>query len=324
MKKYVIYKITNIVNNMIYVGVHYTSNINDSYFGSGKAICNAIKIEGKQNFKKDILFVYNTEQEALSKEAEIVNIDFINRVDTYNIVLGGGKLVLKNCVVVKDKKGNIFTVNINDPRYLSGELIPRSKNTIKVKDINGNIFYIDKNDKEFTSGKLIHHSTVMKKVKDKEGNIFLIDRYNSKLLSGEVIKTKKEMIVTKDINNVYHHVSINDPRYLSGELIHITTGFFVAKDKYDKKYYVSKDDIRLKTGELVHFHKGVKRSNETRLKMKQNAPDKTGKNDGCFNKICIHNKELNKNKFVLKTELEYYLNNGWFIGTKNKGIKYKL
>lgn len=324
MKKYVVYQITNKINGMIYVGVHYTTNIHDNYMGSGKLIKKDIKKLGKKNFKKEILFVYITEQEALNKEAEIVNIDFINRTDTYNIVIGGGKLVLKNCVVVKDKEGNIFTVNINDSRYISKELIPLRKNKIKVKDKLDNIFYTEKNDPKFLSGELIHHSIVLKKVKDKENNIFYIDRYNSDFLSGKLIKTKKGMVVAKDINNIYYHISINDPRYLSGELVHITTGFFVAKDKNNKKYYIAKDDPRYLSGELTHFHKGTKRSDLTKLKMKENAPNKNGINNGCFEKICIHNIELNKNKFIKKEELENYLILGWLLGTKNKGKKYKL
>ena len=36
--KHIIYKITNKINDRIYIGAHSTDDINDSYMGSGKAI----------------------------------------------------------------------------------------------------------------------------------------------------------------------------------------------------------------------------------------------------------------------------------------------
>src|SRR5690606_10553343 len=105
-KKFVIYKTTNKLNGYIYIGVHATDNINDSYMGSGRDIRKIIKQEGKDNFIKEILFVYNTEKEALDKERELVNFDFINRYDTYNIAVGGKGLNGLGNVSVKDKDGN--------------------------------------------------------------------------------------------------------------------------------------------------------------------------------------------------------------------------
>ena len=87
--KYIIYKITNLVNGYIYIGQHGTNDINDDYMGSGVALEKAFKEFGRCNFKKDILYIFDTRLEADLKEKEIVNQDFINRVDTYNKNLGG-------------------------------------------------------------------------------------------------------------------------------------------------------------------------------------------------------------------------------------------
>ena len=86
---YTVYKITNLINNKIYIGKHQTNNLEDNYFGSGKHLNHAIKKYGKENFKKEILFAFSSEQEMNAKEAELVTEDFCAREDTYNICVGG-------------------------------------------------------------------------------------------------------------------------------------------------------------------------------------------------------------------------------------------
>ena len=86
---YTIYKVTNNLNNKIYIGKHQTSTIDDSYFGSGKAIVNAMKKHGKHNFSKEILFIFDTEAEMNAKEQELITEEFVVRPDTYNLGVGG-------------------------------------------------------------------------------------------------------------------------------------------------------------------------------------------------------------------------------------------
>jgi hypothetical protein len=87
--KYIIYQITNLINNKIYIGYHSTKNLDDSYMGSGKRLNASINKYGIHNFKKDILYVFTDKNEALQKEMELVNEDFVKREDTYNMKVGG-------------------------------------------------------------------------------------------------------------------------------------------------------------------------------------------------------------------------------------------
>lgn len=82
---YTIYKITNTVNKKTYIGKHQTKNLDDDYYGSGKLLKRAIKKYGKKNFSKEILHVFDNEEEMNSKEKELVEVSDI----TYNLCEGG-------------------------------------------------------------------------------------------------------------------------------------------------------------------------------------------------------------------------------------------
>lgn len=91
-KKYnTVYKITNNANKKkkIYIGVHITDDLNDSYLGSGTALDHAKRKYGKEKFTKEILSIHDTYEEALAEEARIVTKEFIERKDNYNMKTGG-------------------------------------------------------------------------------------------------------------------------------------------------------------------------------------------------------------------------------------------
>lgn len=82
---YTIYKITNILNGKFYIGKHQTKNLDDGYMGSGKLIKASIKKHGIENFKKEILHVFDTEAEMNEVEAKLVTLD----EGSYNLCPGG-------------------------------------------------------------------------------------------------------------------------------------------------------------------------------------------------------------------------------------------
>lgn len=89
-KKWCIYRITNLINGKTYIGQHKYSDINDSYFGSGKLLKQAFKKYGKENFKKDILVQdIKTLEEANFLEKKYILQERIMGKSEYNIHEGG-------------------------------------------------------------------------------------------------------------------------------------------------------------------------------------------------------------------------------------------
>lgn len=88
-KHYLIYQITNTVNNKIYIGKHITENVDDDYFGSGKYLKRAQKKYGLDKFVKTILFECQNKEEMDLLEKCVVTQEFCDRDDTYNINVGG-------------------------------------------------------------------------------------------------------------------------------------------------------------------------------------------------------------------------------------------
>ena len=123
---WIVYKTTNKINKKIYVGVHKQAdpNVFDGYLGRGLSTYNkhyylypcapfhyAVVKYGFENFKRETLFIFDNEKQAYAKEAEIVDAAFVNRNDTYNVALGGGRShPIKGAIYQFDLKGNFIKV----------------------------------------------------------------------------------------------------------------------------------------------------------------------------------------------------------------------
>ena len=71
MRQYYIYLTTNLNKKKKYIGKHY-GELDDAYLGSGTILQKAINKYGKQNFKKEILYISKDEKENCIKEKEFI------------------------------------------------------------------------------------------------------------------------------------------------------------------------------------------------------------------------------------------------------------
>ena len=126
---YYVYKITNKINDKIYIGVHRTKDLSDGYMGSGSYLKRAQLKYGIENFEKEILFIYDNPEQMYEKEAEIVNAEFILNESNYNLTVGGvGDFSYINNNRDEDyyrirsengKKYNFITTNADTSKFFS-------------------------------------------------------------------------------------------------------------------------------------------------------------------------------------------------------------
>jgi len=170
--------------------------------------------------------------------------------------------------VVKNDSGELFRVDVNDERYLSGEfvghtkgmrvvfdnfgnkimsdnpeLISIHKDMIPVKSECGSIIRVHRSSDEWKSGKLVaqHSGSIM--VKDDAGNKFRVDASDPRYISGKLVGMTKGTITVKDKHGYVFRVDKNDPRYLSGELVGATSGKISINDGTHNRMIGACDEI---------------------------------------------------------------------------------
>ena len=117
-KYHILYKTTCTVTGNFYVGVHSTTNLEDGYLGSGKRLSRSVEKYGKENHVREILEFFETREELLSREREVVNDELLKEEKCMNLKPGGeGGLNLLDKETVK----RISTAGGSMSRYQSFE-----------------------------------------------------------------------------------------------------------------------------------------------------------------------------------------------------------
>jgi hypothetical protein len=189
-KKYVIYKITNKINNKFYIGKHETFDINDNYMGSGKLIVAAIKKYGIDSFEKEILYICSSYDEATRKEKEIVNLDVVNNELSYNLRVGGdggNTNVLKTTSEIKEIYKKIYFSKVKNNTL-------KDSNETKIKKSFASKIRIKNNPNSLPNNKNRTHSgvaleNIQNAARNRAGSLVWIN-------NGEIeLQHKKELVI---------------------------------------------------------------------------------------------------------------------------------
>lgn len=150
-----LYKTTNLINNKFYIGIHSTYNLQDGYLGSGKRLKRSIEKHGKKNFRCEILEFFESREEVLKREKNIVNEHFLQDPLCMNLQPGGGGGFTKE----QSTKG---AINANKKRKWLAKNDKKYREKLKIcaiKNLNKrtwkeNYSWINKKHKEETKKKI--------------------------------------------------------------------------------------------------------------------------------------------------------------------------
>ena len=234
--KYIVYKTTNLVNNYIYIGVHKTENpdIFDNYIGNGVYINKphtyeksktkfqqAVNEFGTKSFKREVLAIYDTPEEAYSLEEQLVNENFLARSDVYNMVLGGKINNIEGIPVYMYDESGLYIKSFSSyedaGKYLSVQPSSIRRAVVYKYRVKNNYFTnikVDKIDiKEFNTNKKIK---VYRYLKD--------NKYDSEFESYNEAARNSDSSPSNIRSAALTGYCVKDLYYFS----------FIKKDSYDK------------------------------------------------------------------------------------------
>lgn len=320
------YKITNLINGNFYYGIRSCNESpdEDPYMGSGKILHRAYNKYGIENFKKEVLRLLPTREDASDLERWIVSPDMVRNPKCYNVTLGGdigyGSGIMEGLVSVIIKSTNESVVISLDEYYSNPDKYESPhKGTFTIYDKLTDSSYritreeYDKNkDRYIVSMTLTGNGFV--KVVDKDGNEIVVKYNDPRFLSGELKRPswKPKNISKEDYSNrvskgkkeYYKRTGAKSPeygvrrKYVNNGEIHKKVLLDEVQSYLDKGWVLGRIESELSS-----------RVHSEMLKSKKGKYRNMTKD--------------NKTKLIPIDEVDKYLSNGWIIGSRTKGYKRK-
>ena len=208
-----LYYTTNLKTGKQYVGDHSTNNLDDGYLGSGKYLKASINKEGKENFKREILELFETKQEAFNAQEKWINEYNTLILNGYNISSKGGYGVPSSFLNEETKR----KISINSPKYWLGKKLSKEA---KIKNRDAHLGKITKKEtKEKISKSLIG----IKRSKESIRKSALKRQKITNKIIDDIILLKDKGYSAKYTSSIYVNISIRSI-------------FSIRSGKYKRKY----------------------------------------------------------------------------------------
>lgn len=117
--RHFVYETKNCVNGMLYRGKRSSDCIDDGYLGSGTLFLRALKKYGTDSFERKIIFEAFDEDSAFWAESQLVDQEWCDRKDTYNITPGGKGISSQVAREINIKRVQNGTHNFLDSEFQS-------------------------------------------------------------------------------------------------------------------------------------------------------------------------------------------------------------
>lgn len=113
------YKTVNYINGRYYLGMHSTNRLADGYLGSGKRLYYELKKYGRDNFKIEILKQFNSREELVQAEINLITEQDLKNPNCLNCKPGGEGGFSKEIQKIGSTIGNIEKRRLEreDPEY---------------------------------------------------------------------------------------------------------------------------------------------------------------------------------------------------------------
>jgi hypothetical protein len=253
-----VYKIVNKINQKEYIGFHSTNDLNDGYMGSGKLILRALEKYGPSAFEKTILKVFDNQKEAEAYERYLVDEEYVNRPDTYNLSIGGNVCILtgKNNGFYGKKHTPETRAKITERETAYWRKYGKPNNPDDDVIVDGTR-YNSFNDARLKLGLSVHK---LRQLLRNEGNGY-VDARRQRHFTEQMIEADRARELGKLRHAIKHrYITFSDER--NRQISESKRG---EKHSWQDKINKNPDKIR-KTAEK---HRGMKRSEEARRHMSE-------------------------------------------------------
>lgn len=218
-----VYKITNLLNGLIYIGQE--KNYNPNYYGSGILIKEAISEFGIENFKKDIIEYYNGSD---YRELNRIEIFWIKELDSRNPKIGynlsgGGSLFMTSPEISKKISDSLKGKYVGEIAFRHGiKLTDEHKKRISEANKGKNKNITDETRKKMSESRMGIKFTdeTKRKMSESKIGVNLRDEHRKKISDGlkgrSVSDESKDKLRISNINKKQKHSKSVDAIRIDG------------------------------------------------------------------------------------------------------------